>query len=443
MNHALTEAVRIGGRQFVCGCLLLAAPALWAAEADRSTVYDQVREQLQAGNPAVAYEMLLQHEADWSGEPDYDYLFGIAALDSGEASEAVFSLQRVVTGQPEFSGARLELARAYFELGDNEQARTEFEQILTENPPENVLEASTDYLKAIEVRARSYTADIQYSFDLGFGHDSNAPAATADDVFLNFQLSPNNLEQDSTFLSTAFGATYNRPLSPDLQLLLNARLDHRSNPSTHFVDASNVDLGAGFSYKRGQHTVSVAANRLFSWLDREEQKKDTGISASYVNQLSKDWTLMAFARYGEVRFEESTLQVQDVDRLSYGLTISQTFTAAVLNVSLTGGGDDADQSTSPFSLDTHGIAVSNTWYRPSGRAYFVDASYSETEYDDQFFGLDREEETKAFSVGATLNKFPAKDWVSTIKVAYSQKDSTVSLYEFDRVETGVTLQRVF
>lgn len=441
MNHALNKAVRTRGRQIVCGCLLLASPLLWAA--DRNTVYEEVRQKLQAGDAAGAYEQLLQYEAEWSGEDDYDYLFGIAALDSGEASEAIFSLQRVVTSQPDFSGARLELARAYFDVGDNEQARTEFEQILTENPPANVVEASNDYLTAIEARARAYTADIQYTFDLGLGYDTNAPAATADDVFLNFQLAPNNLEQDSTFFSTALGAYYNRPLSPDTQLLLSARMDHRSNPSTHFVDASNVDLGIGWTYKSGQHTFSVAANKIFSWLDREQQKDDTGVSASYVNQLNDAWTLLAFARYSEVRFDESALQVQDVDRLTYGLTLSQAFSTAVLNVTLTGGGDDADQSTSPFSLDTYGITVSNTWYRPSGRAYFIDASYTDTEYDDQFFGFDRDDELTAFSVGATLNKFPTNDWVTTIKVAWSEKDSTLTLYEFDRVETGITLQRVF
>lgn len=436
----LNRFMRTRARSIACACLLFASSAF---AADKNAVYEDVRELIAAGDAAGAYELLLQYEVEWSGDADYDYLFGIAALDSGEVSEAIFSLQRVVAAQPEFSGGRLELARAYFDIGDNELARQEFTRILSENPPPNVEAATNDYLDAIEARARTYTADIQYSFDLGFGYDTNAPAATADENFLNFILSPNNLEQDTSFFSTAFGAIYNRPLSPETQLLLSARLDHRANPSTHFVDASNVDLGVGWTFTRGPNTVSVAANKLFSWLDREQQKDDTGLSLSYIRQLSPAWTVLAFARFSEVRFDDTALEVQDVDRLNYGLTLSQTFTSSILNFTFTGGNDDAQQTGSPFSFDSYGVTISNTWYRPNNRAYFVDATFSNTEYDDPFFGIDREDDLTAFSIGATFNKFPADDWVTTFKIAYSEKESDVSLYEFDRVETGVTLQKLF
>ena len=445
MTDAWNLAVRTPrlkrAKQFVCGCLLMTSPLLWAS--DRNTVYEEVRVLLQAGNAAGAYELLLQYEGDWSGEVDYDYLFGIAALDSGDPSEAIFSLQRVVAAEPEFSGGRLELARAYFEIGDNELARTEFQQILTENPPPNVLAATNDYLEAIEARARAYTADIQSTVEFGFGFDTNTPAATADDVFLNFQLSPNNLEQNSMVLSSAVGVLYNRPISPESQILLTARVDHKSNPSTHFVDASNADVGAGWTFNRGPHTVSVTANYIYSWLDREGQKDDIGISGSYIRELPNNWTVLAFARASQVRFDDKALQVQDVDRLTYGVSVIQAFTASVLNLSLTGGRDDADQSASPFSTDTMGMTLSNTWFTPNDRSYFVDATFSTTEFDDPFFGIDRTDDLMAFSAGATYNKFPARDWVTTARVGYSEKDSDVSLYEFDRLEMTLTFQRKF
>ena len=45
----------------------------------------------------------------------FDYLLGVAALDNGYISEAIFSLRRAIAVEPGFSGARMELARAYFE----------------------------------------------------------------------------------------------------------------------------------------------------------------------------------------------------------------------------------------------------------------------------------------------------------------------------------------
>ena len=90
---------------------------------ERETVYEQAKKALRDGRTEVAYQMLVQYETDWSGEDAFDYLLGVAALDSGHAGDAIFSLQRLVARQPDFSGARLELARAYYDVGDNELAR--------------------------------------------------------------------------------------------------------------------------------------------------------------------------------------------------------------------------------------------------------------------------------------------------------------------------------
>jgi FimV-like protein len=427
----------------ICVCLILASQSVLAASTDREALYAKARDFLANGEAKKAYELLIEKESLWSGRDDYDYLLGVAALDSGEASESVFTLQRLVMRKPGFSGARLELARAYFELGENESARREFEKVLTEDPPPNVVEASNEYLKAIDARARQYRSDVQYTFDFGLGYDSNAPAATADDVFLNFTLSPNNLEQSSAFANTGLGAVYTRPVGPKSQVILNANIDHRTNPSTHFVDSSNLNLGAGWSWQKGVHSVAISANRIYSWLDRRENKHDTGLNLTYGRKLSDSWNMMAFSRVSQVRFEESALQVQDVDRLTYGFSVTQSFETAVMNVSLTGGGDDAKQSTSAFSTDTYGINFSNTWYRAGGKQYFLDAGVSNTEYDDPFFGIDREDDLLTLGVGTTWANFPLADWTSTFRVSFSEKDSTVSLYEFDRVEAGLSLQKLF
>ena len=442
MKYAWNRALGSLGKSVALICLLVASQPLFAASADRELVYNDVRTLLQNGQADQAYKILLKKEVLWSGGDSFDYLFGIAALDSGQAGEAVFSLQRLVSRKPDFAGARMELARAYFELGDNELARKEFQRILSENPPPNVLAATNEYMKAIDDRARTYQADIQYSIDLGFGYDSNAPAATADDVFLNFTLSPNNLEQSSSFANAAFGAVYTRPLNPETMLLLNARLDHRINPSTHFVDASNVDLGIGGIFTRGDHTISVSANRVFSWLDRDENKHDTGLNFAYTRKLDKVWNLMAFLRASHVRFEESALQIQDVDRLTYGVSLSQSLSKGVFNVSATGGADKSQKSGSPFSTDVYGLNMSHSWFRPGGKIYFVEAGASVTDYDDPFFAINRTDDLYTFGVGGTWAKFPIDDWLTTFKASYSRKDSTVSLYEFDRLEVGFTFQKI-
>ena len=414
-----------------------------AAEPDRNVIYQQAREHLRQEHPAQAYELLSQYEIEWAGDDAYDYLLGIAALDSGEAGEAIFSLQRLVARKPDFAGARMDLARAYYDIGDNELARVEFQRILTENPPIQVENAANEYMKAIDTRARKYSASTQYYFNLEFGHDSNAPAATDEQLFLSFRLSDNNLEQSSAFTQVAFGATHSRPLSAESQLLLNVGADHRRNPSAGFVDASNIDLGIGWNWKGGRNQVTVAANSRFSALENQYNKRDLGVTASYMRKLNDTWSISGFVRTGGIRFEQSLLEIRDVDQVKYGVTMSHTFSSSMLHVALTGSIDDARNSGSPFSTDGYGILVSDSWFRPGGKVYFVEVGANTVDFDDPFFGFSREDDIYLFSLGASWSNFPGSDWVTTFRINYSKKDSTVSLYQFDRLEVGLSLRKVF
>ena len=52
----------------------------------------------------------------------------------------------------------------------------------------------------------------------------------------------------------------------------------------HFVDASNIDLGAAWSWKSGESAASIAANTLFSALDGEYNKRDIGVMGTYAKR---------------------------------------------------------------------------------------------------------------------------------------------------------------
>ena len=39
--------------------------------------------------------------------------------------------------------------------------------------------------------------------------------------------------------------------------------------------------------------------------------------------------------------------------------------------------------------------------------------------------------------------FTGKNWMTTARLGYSMKDSTVSLFEFSRIDAGVTFRKMF
>ena len=106
-----------------------------AASAATQRLFSEAEGLLERGQSRRAYDLLSPHEIELSGNPLYDYLLGIAALDSGEVNEAIFALRRALSVEPGFSGARLELARAYYEAGNMALARPLFARLLEQNPP--------------------------------------------------------------------------------------------------------------------------------------------------------------------------------------------------------------------------------------------------------------------------------------------------------------------
>src|SRR5260370_628893 len=132
-------------------------------------ITDRARRLLQEKNPQAAYQLLQPLESQRAGDPEYDYLLGIAALDSGERERAVFALERVLAVNPNHAQARAEIARAYFLLGEKENALREFQNVRATNPPEAVKQTIDRYLSALGVAPTQLNGFLE----IGFGWDRN------------------------------------------------------------------------------------------------------------------------------------------------------------------------------------------------------------------------------------------------------------------------------
>src|SRR5690625_5111302 len=100
---------------------VLLTSTAWAA--DRLS---QAQQLIAQGKAREAYVLLEPLEDELAGQPSFDLLFGIAAVDSGQPSRAVFALERVLSLEPNHPRARAEIAKAYLALGETDTARQEF-----------------------------------------------------------------------------------------------------------------------------------------------------------------------------------------------------------------------------------------------------------------------------------------------------------------------------
>jgi outer membrane protein len=159
----------------VCRTLLATILLCVSLGAAADAVTDRAKQLLDRHDAEAAYKLLLPLEAQRAGDPEFDYLLGIAALDAGDRERAVFALERVLAVQPDNLRARAEIARAYLAGGEREAAKREFEAVRARQVPAEVRATIDRFLSAIA--AAEHTRVDSY-LELAFGYDTNVTSAT-------------------------------------------------------------------------------------------------------------------------------------------------------------------------------------------------------------------------------------------------------------------------
>ncbi len=418
------------------------------AAAAESNVLQEARALLSSGRAREAYELLSAHEAEWAGTALFDYLLGMAALDSGRPGEAIFSLQRVLAADPGFSGARMELARAHYEAGELAAARSQFAYLLTQSPPPSTRAVIERYLDAIYGRDQPAGGRVTPYIEAGAGYDSNANGSTAEQDFLGFTLDPKNVETSSAFIELAAGLGHLLPVGESAAWVNSVRLSHRFNPDADFVDQSIGALGSALNWAGDRNRATAGVSGYYSLLDGEDHEWGAWLDLGLGRRIADDWDLGLALRGGIVRYEIELLSVTDVDRYLGTLALSRLnigARAGRMTLTLLGGVDEATETGSPYGNDRLGGRLSGGWLLSPRSSIYLEASYVETQYDDAvgFFGVDRHDEEWSALLATEFLDWPAKNWTITPRVRYLEHSSNVSLYEFDRWEASVHTRRSF
>ena len=395
--------------------------------------------QLARNDSAAAFALLSPREAELAGNAYYDYLLGVAALDTGRISEAIFSLQRSLAVEPRFSGARLELARAHFEAGNNAQARPLFVALLDENPPAGVRTVLNQYIDAIDAKPAAPSSRFTPYFEVTAGHDSNANGSTSDQQFLGFNLSPNNVETPSSFGELAAGFNWSVPSSASAAWYMAARASHRNNPDASFVDPSVLSGLTGFTWRSGAFFGRAGIDGYWALRDGESNETYAGVNLLLSRSVSDRWDLTLGLRAGAMRFDE-TIEVLDVDRVMYTLGASYRFSSlSSLSIEAVGGQDSEKQAGSPYGNSKAGGRLSLT--APLGSSYlFASIGSLTSDFDGLFFGVPREDTQTTALLQLEFRDIFTTGLSIVPRVRYVDNDSDVALYKYDRTEFGLMIR---
>lgn len=426
-------------------------PSVSIASAAESVV-EKAEALMKAGQAAQAYAMLEPFESQFAGEVRYDYLLGIAGLDSGKPDRATLAFERVLAVSPDFAGARLDMARAYFELGDISRAKAEFETVFKQTPPEVVRVTIRRYLDAIERIENAKQTVITGFAELTIGRDDNINNSTSQTQVvvpalgdLVFTLNATNVKRGDRYGMMAAGVDIAHEIGGGYTLFGGTSGRYRANSSEDSFDFKSGDIRGGVAI-RGETTLFRAyVNGERFYLDNAANRNTTALGADLRYGVTRNDFLNLFGQHSRYRYQAQTLSVNDFNQKLIGLgwlRLSQDGRSA-LSANLFWGREDALNERADGDKRILGLRLGGQLNLRDNLDAFVsiDAQQGDYRQSNTAFQKTRGDNQVDAVMGIIWRIDNA--WSLRPQVLYVRNRSNIPIYAYERTDFSIMLRRDF
>lgn len=411
---------------------------------------------MREGKAAEAYVLLEPFEFEQAGNVQFDYLLGIAALDSGKPDKATLIFERVLAVDPNFAGARLDMARAYFQLGDHVRAKAEFETVLSQNPPAGARAAVEKYLAAIEQAEKAKRARFVGYVEGILGRDNNVNNSTSQNQIavpalgnLLFTLNPTNVKTADSYLGVGAGGEVTHQLIPGLSLYAGGDVRHRSHDQQDRFDFLSADGRVGLVTGDAQGGFRFGFTGGKRYQDAQTQFDNSGANVEWRRMLDGANQLSLFGQAQSYRFGNNAIatSVNNFNQSGVGGTWLRALGGGkgVVFASLTLGTESAIERADGGKR-FHGARVGGQLNIHERADVFaaVGAQFGKFDKLNAAFLATREDDQYDFTVGLNYRLEGSwAGWSVRPMLSYSRNDSNIGIYEYDRTDVFVALRRDF
>lgn len=429
--------------------LLAAVLFACASGAGADALTERARTLLQHNDAGAAYKLLLPHESQRAGDPEYDYLLGIAALDAGDRERAVFALERVLALQPDNLQARAEIARAYLAMGEHEAAKREFEAVRARQVPAQVRATIDGFLSAIAAAERTR---VEHYLELGFGYDTNVNSATGASTIaipgignLAFTLDPSLTEREDRFVNALAGINFTRKLDLAWSLVGGFSGAIRLNQSESGFDTDTLDGSFGVRFARGLDAITVGAQGQYFAVDTDRYRTSSGVVGQWQRSFDERSQATVFGQHAALRYP--TQPVRNADRSIVGVAYARAFSGAfapAVFASLYGGEERVVNGLFPhLGHELLGVRLGGHWRLGGPWSAFGTVSFEQREYGgtEPLFLVAREDRQSDLNAG--LSYLWRAGTTVRLQVSHTSNSSNVVLNDFDRTVISTLVRMNF
>jgi len=418
----------------------------------QDALMDQARGFMLQGNKNQAFDLLSPHELERAGNPSFDYLLGIAALDTGQITRAIFALERVLAMEPTNNLARAELARAYLAAGEAPAARRELKLAREGNIPPDAAASIDRVLGALEQETvRADSAPFRGYIEAFGGGDSNVNSATAAGQFaipafggLILTLAPESRRRGDLFGGVGAGAATQLTFRPGWTFngVANARgsFNQRSND----VDTSQADASAGLSYGAISDVYSFALQANTYRIDDQRYRNAAGASGQWQHTLDPASQVSAFTQWSHLTYAAD--ESRNADRTVVGISYARAFDDG--NKIVYGSVFAADEAQNAHAYANYGHHATGIRFGGEYSAGQKTTWFSALQYEDRRYGgtepfFDTTRHDRQLDVALGVRFIPAPLWRITPQISYTRSSSNVVLYDYTRTVVQITVRREF
>jgi len=434
---------------------------------DESDSYEKLLREADAlvknGKPDQAYMLLKPIEFEHSGEVRFDYLIGTAALDSGKPDMATLAFERVLAVNPDSAAARLDMARAYYQLGDMLRARTEFLAALRQNTSEAARVSIQKYLDAIDGQKEGKRVHVSGYVEGSFGRDSNVNSSTSQSqvqifdagTWLTGTLAADNVKARDNYYALAAGGEVTFKLVGNWDLYLGADLRKRGNMALKQFDSFGQNVRAGIVYEAKASRLRMGLLDSQYNLGGVPNGDITGIKGDWRYAFSPSNQFNIYAQSVKYRFADPIMKSNDIDQQAMGLGWLHVMSDG--QSSLSGSvhsGTEKDVSTIISVANPNGGsndgAKNFKGFRVGGQTAINDKTmlyaYAGTQKGDYskmnyYFQLQRSDRLRDSKLGVDWHW--DKLWTLRPQLSYSRNDSNIAIYGYERTDVSLTVRRDF
>lgn len=413
----------------------------------------QLQELFKTYQRQQAYAYASQHLEQMEGDPYFDYLYGVSAIDTGHASEGVFALERVLLAFPEDHVARLELARGYFILEEYARSRVEFEIVLKTEPPKKVQETALLFLDKIRLQEARYRTTSNGYVEIAMGTDSNVNSAPTEEGFTNLlpglTPDPDSIEQDDVFTNLTASWQITHPIAPGWLANGSITGSMRKNADYDQFDNMTATLQAGITklYKDSRYKASILSQQYN--LDGDDYRSLNGLNMDWRYAISQKSNITTAFQYADLEYPDTPSK--DSSLMSINLGYSQSFAimfSPTVFISASVGSETAKEdnpaSQSITERDITGLRAGVMLGLSQKTALQLAGAIQTSEYaGPHILNLTANREDDHVSTDLNLLWLFARDWRLDARFSYSDNRSNVEIFRYDRTQVSLNLNYAF